>query len=165
MQLMTQNKNLFYALVNYHTLFLRFDQLPVFYPLFIQCHEISPGVPWNSCEDFVAGITPYGTISYFLSQPLPLIMSLSSPSPSSSDYITRVSSVVVIPFAQSTISSINLFMCYLNFTSRVVTFCFFVALTFCCPIPYLDYPLKKMSCGFIMGKQGGNRTIHFAVCV
>lgn len=162
---MTQNKNLFYALMNYHTLFLRLDQLPVFYPLFIQCHETSPRVPWNSCEDFVAGITPYGTISYFLSQPLPLIMSLSSPSPGSSYCITRVSSMVVISFPQSTISSINLFMFYLNFTSRVIIFCFFVALTFCCPILYLDHPFKKMSCGFIMGKQGGNRTIHFAVCV
>lgn len=52
-----------------------------------------------------------------------------------------------------------------NFAASVFTFCFFAVLLFLLANPLEILHFCKMSCGFIMGRQGGNTTTHFAACV
>lgn len=150
---MTQKTGIFSMF--WWVIILRLDQLPTFYPLFIQYHEISPEFLGTLVKVLLLASPPLEQWHPFCHNYCSSILSLSSPSPSSSDFISRVPSMVVRPFPWPVISSINLFIFYSNFTSRIITFCFFVELTFRCPISYWICPSKKKSQGSIMRNQGG----------
>lgn len=103
---------------------LSVDQLPPFYSLYFFSHEISAS---SFNVKIFASIISSGTYSSFLSQWLSSVM-LSSPSISSSGYISRVSQMAAVStFSPSAISSIyiwfkcyfqdylNLFLCYTYF--------------------------------------------------
>lgn len=51
-----------------------------------------------------------------------------------------------------------------NFTSSITTFHFFAALLSLLASFFSVIRFRKMSCAFITGKQGGNTSLHFAVC-
>lgn len=93
--------------------FLSLDQLPTFYVLRFQCHEISPGVP--TMGSFFASITSSWTSSSYLSQPLSSFVLLSLSSLSSESNIPTVGCLVM---------PCTLHSC---FPSSVTTFPFFAA--------------------------------------
>lgn len=138
--------------------FLSLDHPPTFYPLCFKCHELSHSSFKVKC--LLPASLPLGQLYSFCLSHFPHLC-LSLPSISSSSFLSAVSwMMAVTASAWSPVSSRTPCTFYLNFTSSIATFCFFLGLF---PLPIIFF--CKMSHGSITGRQRGNTATHFAVCV